>query len=263
MPDLMGSLNFDAVIFDLDGVVTDTAKVHAGAWKSLFDSYLSGRAFKYQEEFRPFTVETDYPYYVDGKPRYDGIRSFLRSRGIELADGDPSDAPEQETVCALGNRKDRIFTDVLRRSGVDVFQSSVRLIRQLERSGVLCAVASSSKNCQLVLHIAGIEDLFKARVDGVVSGLLGLKGKPAPDIFLKCAELLKVLPERSVVVEDAVSGVQAARNGRFGLVIGVDRVGMSATLEMNGADVVVPDLLKVGPQDIDHWFRCKRKAALP
>lgn len=261
MPSLKHPRDFDAVIFDMDGILTDTAKVHAAAWKALFDSYLSVRAVKYQEDFRPFTVDTDYLRYVDGKPRYDGIRSFLRSRGIELPNGDHGDPPERETVNALGDRKDRIFTEALRRSGVEVFESSVKLIRQLQTIGIRRAVASSSKNCQLVLQIAGIEGLFEARVDGIVSVELGLNGKPAPDIFLKCAELLQVSPQRCVVVEDAISGVQAGRNGNFGLVIGVDRVGLGPTLKANGADVVVPDLGGVSPGDIDQWCTAKRTQA--
>lgn len=250
--------NFDAVIFDLDGVITDTAKVHAAAWKSMFDDYLRTRATKCSEDFCPFTLE-DYRSYVDGKPRYDGVCSFLSSRGIQLTYGNPSDGPEKETVCGLGNRKDRIFANIITQNGVEVFESSVRLIRQLEISGIRCAVVSSSKNCRLLLQIAGIEDLFEARVDGIVSAELGLKGKPAPDIFLKCAELLKVSPERSVVVEDAISGVQAGRDGGFGLVIGVDRVGLCETLRKNGADVVVTDLSHVSPDDINEWYRSNRK----
>ncbi|MFQ5926347.1 MAG: HAD family hydrolase [Terriglobia bacterium] len=257
----MRSLSFDAVIFDLDGVITDTAKVHATAWESLFDDYLRARATKYREKFRPFSLDGDYRSYLDGKPRYDGVRSFLHSRGIELPYGHPSDRPEQETVCGLGNRKDRIFANVLSQNGVKVFDSSLHLIRQLEAVRVRRALVSSSKNCRLVLQIAGIEGLFEASVDGVVSVKLNLKGKPAPDIFLKCAELLNVSPDRSVVVEDAISGVQAGRNGRFGLVIGVDRAGLGETLRKNGADVVVPDLLTVSPDDIDRWCRTKQRSS--
>src|SRR3990172_7713896 len=194
---------FDAVVFDLDGVLTDTAKVHATAWKSLFDDYLRMRATGRQEGFRPFDLESDYRCYVDGKPRHDGVRSFLRSRGIALPDGDPSTSPAEETVCGLGNRKDRIFHSILARDGVEVFESSVHLIWKLRALGIRCGVASSSKNCQQVLQKAGIEESFDARVDGTISVELGLKGKPSPDIFLKCAELLNVSVPHSVLVEDA------------------------------------------------------------
>ena len=255
----MSSLSFDAVILDLDGVVTDTARVHAAAWKSLFDGYLRRRAIKYKEDYRPFILERDYLTYLDGKPRYDGVCSFLRARSIGLTYGDPSDGPDVETICGLGNRKDRIFADVLRQEGVRVFDSTIRLVRELDAAGVRRAIASSSKNCQLMLEIAGIEGLFEARVDGVVSARLGLRGKPVPDIFLKCAELLSVSPDRSVIVEDAISGVQAGRSGGFGLVIGVDRTGLGDTLRENGADIVVPDLLNVKPDDINQWFGSKQQ----
>jgi len=250
---------FDAVIFDLDGVITDTARVHAAAWKSLFDEYLRSRADKSKEEFRPFSLDGDYRYYVDGKPRYDGVRSFLHSRGIELPFGDPSDGPQQETICGLGNRKDRVFVSIVKKDGVRVFESSVRLIKQLRDQGVRCGLISSSKNCQLLLQLSGTEDLFEAKVDGVMSAALKLRGKPAPDIFLKCAQLLKVSVGRSVVVEDAIAGVQAGRNGGFGLVIGVDRAGLAEKLKENGADVVVRDLSNASPPDIDQWFRTKLK----
>ncbi len=252
-------MNFDAVVFDLDGVLTDTASVHVTAWKQVFDEYLKGRATRVQEQFRPFTADTDYPYYVDGKPRSDGIRSFLDSRGIELAEGDPRDGPEEETVYGLGNRKDVLFRQLISQNGVRVFEGSIHLVRQLEAMGVRRAVASSSKNCQTILQIAGIEGLFQARVDGVVSAELNLKGKPSPDIFLKCAEMLGVPPQRAVVVEDAISGVQAGRNGHFGLVIAVDRLGIGSAFMENGADVVVQDLGGVSHLDIDRWCADKKK----
>ena len=252
---------FDAVVFDLDGVLTDTAKVHATAWKSLFDDYLLMRATGRQEDFYPFDLESDYRCYVDGKPRYDGVRSFLRSRGIALPDGDPTSSSEEETVCGLGNRKNRIFHSILARDGVEVFESSVHLIRKLRAMEIRCGVASSSQNCQQILRRAGIEELFDARVDGTISVELNLKGKPNPDIFLKCVELLDASVSRSVLVEDAISGVQAGRNGGFGLVIGVDRAGFGAALKENGADVVVLDLAEVSPGDIDSWCRSKQSAS--
>ncbi|MEK7403977.1 MAG: UDP-N-acetylglucosamine 2-epimerase (non-hydrolyzing) [Acidobacteriota bacterium] len=253
--------HFDAVVFDLDGILTDTAKVHAAAWKSMFDEYLRGRAAEYGEQFRPFDLAADYRSYVDGKPRYDGVRSFLLSRGIELPEGHLSDGPDAETVCGLGNRKDRAFNDVLTRNGVEVFESSVRLVHELGALGVARAVSSSSKNCRRVLQIAGLEGLFSARVDGAVSAELRLKGKPSPDMFLKCAELLRVDPDRCVVVEDAISGVQAGRSAGFGLVIGVDRRGVGDMLSQNGADVVVGDLSEAGAGDIDRWLQAKRQPA--
>jgi trehalose 6-phosphate phosphatase len=253
----MQSLSFDAVIFDLDGIVTDTARAHAAAWKSLFDEYLRERAGRYGGDYSPFSVTTDYPPYLDGKPRYDGVRSFLSSRRIDLDFGDPSDGPDEETICGLGNRKNRIFTHVLREGGVDVFESTLVLVHELNLLRIGQAVASSSKNCQRVLEAAGIGDLFKVRVDGEVSSQLGLNGKPAPDIFLKCAELLKVTPDRSVIVEDAISGVEAGRNGGFGLVIGVDRTGIGHRMKQCGADIVVRDLSQVSPDKIDRWRRDK------
>lgn len=257
----MKTLHYDAVIFDLDGVVTDTAKVHAAAWKALFDDYLQTRTLQFNEPFRPFDIEEDYASYLDGKPRYDGVECFLRSRGIVLAHGDPANGPERETVCGLGNRKDRIFSKVLRENGVDVFDSTVRLARELEALRIWRAVASSSKNCRSVLQIAGLGNLFDTMVDGLLSADLSLKGKPNPDIFLKCGELLGAAPERTVVVEDAISGVQAGRDGGFGLVIGIDRAGLGAQLQKNGADVVVTDLLNVDPYILDSWFRMKHKTS--
>lgn len=249
---------FDAVIFDLDGVVTDSARVHAVAWKALFDEYLLARASLDGYEFRPFSIEADYLSYVDGKPRYRGVRSFLESRGILLEEGLPTDPPETETVCGLGNRKDRLFTRTLEREGVRVFEPTVRLIQELASLGIRRGVATSSRNCALLLEIAGIERLFEARVDGVLSAEMGLKGKPDPDIFLKCAELLGVVPERTVVVEDAVSGVRAARAGGFALVVGLDNGSASETLYKNGADVVVPSFADVRSSLLDSWCRKRR-----
>lgn len=250
---------FDAVIFDLDGVVTDTASVHVMAWKQVFDEYLEARSARFQEEFRPFAADTDYPYYVDGKPRYDGVRSFLSSRGVQLAQGDPSDSPEQDTICGLGNRKDVLFRQLISRKGVRVFEGSIHLIRQLEAIGVRRAIASSSKNCRTILQLSGIEGLFQARVDGEVSAELKLKGKPSPDIFLKCAEMLGVPPQRTVLVEDAIVGVQAGRNGGFGLVVGIDRFGLGQQFQLNGADVVLTDLEGVSPGNIDQWCAAKQR----
>ncbi|MFQ5539100.1 MAG: HAD family hydrolase [Candidatus Binatia bacterium] len=250
----MSKLNFDAVIFDLDGVVTDTAKVHASAWKVLFDTYLRLRESRAKEPFSPFDKESDYLTYIDGKPRYEGIRSFLESRGIVIPYGQPSDGSDQETICGLGNKKNKLFTEILQRDGVEVFRSTLELIRELKSHGVKAAIVSSSKNCQAVLKIAGIEDLFEARVDGVVSASLGLKGKPNPDIFTKSAEILSTDIKRSVVVEDSIAGVEAGKTGKFGMVIGVDRLNHYSSLRETGADLVVKDLVEISVKKIDAWF---------
>ena len=234
--------DFDAVLFDLDGVVTQTANLHAAAWKQLFDDYLRQRAARESQPFRPFDLPADYRRYVDGKPRYAGVKSFLQSRGIALPDGEPSDGPAQETVCGLGNRKNTIFLELLKMQGVEVFDSTVALIRALRERGLKTAVVSSSKNCAEVLEAAGLTDLFETRVDGVDLTRLKLAGKPAADVFLAAAARLGVAPGRAVVVEDAIAGVQAARNGYFGLVIGVARQGEHTALREGGADLVVDDL---------------------
>lgn len=233
---------FDAVLFDLDGVITDTAAVHASAWKTLFDDYLRTRAEASGEAFIPFDLETDYREWVDGKPRYEGVKSFLASRGIELPFGDAQDEPGTTTVCALGNIKNRHFNECLRRDGVKIFDTTVTLVRRLKAQGIKVAVVSSSKNTPTILEVAGLTDLFDLRFDGNDAARLGLKGKPTPDTYRKAAELLGVPAERAVVVEDAISGVQAGRAGHFGLVLGVDRHGEAEALETNGADIVVADL---------------------
>jgi beta-phosphoglucomutase family hydrolase len=233
---------FDAVLFDLDGVLTATAKLHATCWKKMFDEYLLERAATTGKTFQPFEIATDYKRYVDGKLRYDGVRAFLESRGIDLPWGDPEDPPDRATICGLGNRKNELIQDFLASGSVEVFESSVAVVRQLRGAGIRTAVVSASKNCQAILEAAGIVDLFDVRVDGVVAAQLQLPGKPAPDTFLEAARQLGVEPERAVVVEDAVSGVQAGRAGGFGLVIGVDRKGDPEALRNNGADVVVTDL---------------------
>jgi beta-phosphoglucomutase family hydrolase len=233
---------FDAALFDLDGVITDTAAVHARAWKTMFDTYLRQRAEATGDAFEPFTITGDYRAYVDGKPRYDGVRSFLRSRGIDLPEGTRADPADAETVCGLGNRKNELVNRLLDDEGVVVYEGSVRLLHQLRDDGVRLGVVSSSRNCAAVLTTAGLLDMFEARVDGVVAAERGLPGKPAPDTFLSAARDLGASPERAVVVEDAISGVQAGRAGGFGLVIGVDRDGDPDALRRNGADVVVTDL---------------------
>jgi alpha,alpha-trehalase len=233
---------FDAVLFDLDGVITATAKIHAVAWKRTFDEYLRNRSERTGELYIPFDISDDYTHYVDGKLRYDGVDSFLRSREIDLPWGDPSGPPGADTVCGIGNRKNDMVNEAIESEGVEVFDGSVALVKKLRKAGIGTAVVSASRNCRAVLQKAGIEDLFEVRVDGVVAAEMNLAGKPAPDTFLKAAELLGVEPARAVVVEDAVSGVQAGRDGGFGLVIGVDRKGDPEALRRNGADIVVTDL---------------------
>jgi len=236
--------NFDAVLFDLDGVLTATAKVHDACWKKTFDEYLKQRAAKTNEPFKPFDLDQDYALYVDGKPRYEGVQSFLDSRNIHLPYGDPSDPPDRETICGIGNRKEELVVKTLKTEGVEVYQGSVAWVKQLRQAGIKTAVVSSSKNCLAVLKAGGIDGLFDVRVDGHTVEDHKLPGKPAPDTFLKAGELLGASPPRAVVVEDAISGVQAGHKGRFGLVIGVNRQDQShaEALRENGADLVVNDL---------------------
>jgi alpha,alpha-trehalase len=231
-----------AVIFDLDGVVTRTAGLHAEAWKRLFDEYLEGRACRIGEPFRPFDLRSDYRSFVDGRPRYDGVASFLASRRIELPLGSLDDPPECETVCGLGNRKDRYFRAALAAKGVDPYPTTLVLIGALRTRGVRTAVVSSSRNCEAVLEAAGIEELFDAKVDGLDAAELGLPGKPDPAVFIEAARRLGVSPTEAAVVEDAIAGVEAGRRGGFALVVGVDRAGQSDALRAAGAHVVVRDL---------------------
>jgi beta-phosphoglucomutase family hydrolase len=233
---------FDAVLFDLDGVLTDTAKIHAACWKRMFDDFLRERAAEKNEPFRPFDIGTDYKLYVDGKARFDGVQSFLESRSIHLPYGEPASSPNSETICGLGNRKDGMVKEAIESEGVEAYEGSVAFVRHLRNRGIKTAVVSASSNCEAVLRSAGIADLFDVRVDGEVASQLNLAGKPAPDTFLKAAEELGVPPNRAVVVEDAISGVQAGRRGGFGLVVGVDRKGDAESLWKNGADIVVKDL---------------------
>jgi trehalose-phosphatase len=236
---------FDAVIFDLDGVVTRTAEIHAAAWKKLFDEYLERHVGQHGGTFQPFDIEGDYHKYVDGKPRYDGVKSFLESRQIDLPYGAPDDPPGRETVCGLGNQKNRLFLDLLKQRGVKTYSSTIELIRSLRSKNIRTAIVSSSKNCGPVLETAGIADLFDTKVDGKDSAELNLKGKPAPDIFIEACRRLGVKPARAIVVEDAISGVEAGRHGNFRFVIGVDRAGQSAVLKKKGADIVVTDLSEI------------------
>jgi alpha,alpha-trehalase len=231
----------DAVIFDTDGVLTDTASVHAAAWKRLFDNYLTLRAARGQKPFRPYE-EADYLRSIDGRPRYDGVAGFLASRGIQLPWGNPSDPPDRETVCGLGNAKDRSFVAHLRDHGATPFPTSVAFVRRLRERGLRTAVVSASRNMVAVLDSAGLRGLFDVEVDGVEADRLGLAGKPDPALFLEATRRLGVAPGRAAVVEDALAGVEAGRRGRFGVVVGVDRGGQAAALAERGADMVVTDL---------------------
>ena len=234
-----------ACLFDLDGVLTQTAKVHAAAWKEMFDAYLKERAARTGEAFVPFDPHHDYDKYVDGLPRSDGVLSFLASRGIVLPEGKPDDPPEAETVKGLGNRKNAIVLSMIRERGVEAYEGSVRYVHAVREAGLRCAVVSSSANCHDVLVAAGIDDLFDEVVDGVVAEREHLKGKPAPDTFLFAARALGVSREQAAVFEDALAGVAAGRAGRFGFVVGVDRVGQAEALREHGADIVVRDLAEL------------------
>jgi beta-phosphoglucomutase family hydrolase len=231
-----------ACLFDLDGVLTQTAKVHAAAWKEMFDEFLRSRAVEGGPAFVAFDPVGDYDAYVDGKPRADGTRSFLAARGIELPEGGPHDPPGAYTVAGLGNRKNEIVLRLMREDGVQVYDGSVRYVRAVQAAGVPRAVVSSSTNCADVLVAAGIESLFDQRVDGLTAERDHLAGKPAPDMFLAGARALGVNAPQAAVFEDALAGVAAGRAGGFGFVVGVDRVGQARELKAHGADVVVADL---------------------
>jgi beta-phosphoglucomutase family hydrolase len=231
-----------ACLFDLDGVLTDTASVHTKAWKAMFDDYLRQRAERTGEEFVPFDPAADYRQYVDGKKREDGVRSFLASRGIELPEGSPDDPPDAETVHGLGNRKNEAFQKTLHDDGVEVFTGSQRYLEAVADARLAVAVVSSSANTRDVLKITGLDRFVQQVVDGVTLQEENLAGKPAPDSFLRAAELLGVEPSAAAVFEDALSGVAAGRAGNFGFVVGVDRIGQAEDLRRNGADVVVTDL---------------------
>lgn len=246
---------FQAVIFDLDGVITKTALVHSSAWREMFNEYLKNREKRFGEAFRECTHDIDYLKYIDGKPRYKGVESFLDSRGIKIPYGKPSDNPDKETICGLGNKKNNFFNKVLERDGVEVYDSTIVLIRQLKEEGIKIGVASSSKNCRTVLERAGLLILFETIVDGEVSARMGLKGKPEPDIFIKASDNLGVKYELTVIMEDAVSGIQAGKKGNFGLVIGIARESNGDLLRKNGADIVVDDISGLGGiKTLDEWF---------
>ncbi|WP_455355249.1 HAD family hydrolase [Streptomyces sp. SYSU K217416] len=232
-------------LFDLDGVLTRTSKVHATAWKDMFDDFLRHRAEREGTAFVPFDAVRDYEQYVDGRPRADGIRTFLAARGIVLPDGGPDDGPGADTVSGLGSRKNELLLRTIQEHGVEAYDGSVAYVRAVRDAGMRRAVVSSSANCQAVLAGAGIEDLFDERIDGVVARERRLHGKPAPDTYLAAARLLGVEPAAAAVFEDALAGVEAGRAGRFGFVVGVDRLGQADELRRHGADVVVGDLAEL------------------
>ena len=250
--------SFDAVIFDMDGVVTDTAAVHSLAWKRMFDEYLRARARRHGGAFEEFSPERDYRAYVDGKPRYQGVASFLASRGIELPLGTPADAPARETVCGLGNRKNELFNQIVGTAGARVYGSTLVLLHDLREAGIKIGLATSSRNAALILARSQTAPLFATVVDGIVSERLGLPGKPQPDIFIAACANLRVPCARAVVVEDAVAGVRAGAAGGFALVIGVAREGNAPELHAAGADLAAHDLAEVNLAAIDERVRLKR-----
>jgi len=238
-----------ACLFDMDGVVTQTATVHAAAWKQMFDEFLRGYAERAGTEFVPFDPHHEYDAYVDGKPRLDGTRSFLESRGIHLPEGTPDDPPGTPTLYGLGNRKNNLVLAKIAGGGVQVYEGSIAYLKAVRDHGIATAIVSASANTQLVLDSAGIAGLFDARIDGVIAKQRGLRGKPAPDTFLAAAEALGVAAAHAVVFEDAQAGVAAGRAGHFALVVGVDRVGQAAELREHGADIVVKDLSELLDRD--------------
>ncbi|PVY40810.1 HAD family hydrolase [Pontibacter virosus] len=237
--------NIKALIFDLDGVVTQTARVHAQAWKRMFDAYLQQRGEKDGKLYEPLDIETDYRELIDGIPRYDGVRNFLESRGISLPEGTPEDEEGEETVGGLGNLKNMYFQELVKQGGVDAYDDTIAWLKHQKQNGLRTAVISASKNCVEVLHAAGIEKLFEEHVDGLEAAHLGLKGKPAPDVFLEAARRLGIAPQDAAVFEDARKGVQAAKAGGFGLVVGIDRTHDESALTKVGADLVIKEFPKV------------------
>jgi beta-phosphoglucomutase family hydrolase len=235
--------DIQACLFDLDGVVTRTAVVHAAAWKETFDAFLRSRD---GEDFRPFDAVADYDEYVDGRPRADGVRTFLASRGIQLPEGTPDDPPDKATVHGLGNRKNVLLLEKIRTQGVEAYDGTLRYIEAVRAQGLRTAIVSSSANTPDVLRSIDAEHLFDVRIDGVVAAERGLPGKPHPDTFLEAARDLGIEPSRAAVFEDALAGMDAGRSGHFGYVVGVDRVGQTDALYAHGADIVVQDLAELG-----------------
>lgn len=239
--------HFDAVLFDLDGVITPTANLHALSWQRMFDPFLETRSQTTGQPWQPLDIDQDYKRYLDGRIRYEAVAAFLASRQITLPYGAPDDAPGHHTICALGNLKDKLFEGILQSEDLKAYPGSIALIEYCRDQGFPIAVVSSSRNCESVLRRIGIIDWFPVRIDGIVAEQLNLPGKPAPDTYLKAAEQLTVAPQRAVVIEDAIAGVQAGRAGGFGLVVGVDRHGDPDRLWQQGADLVVQDLADLLP----------------
>jgi beta-phosphoglucomutase family hydrolase len=254
-------LNFEAAIFDMDGVVTNSAVIHSRAWKRVFDEYLQYRTKHYEEPFVEFTHERDYLAYLDGRPRYDGVEAFLNSRGIRIPRGRPDDGIASETICALGGRKNAVFNQIIETEGVEVFESTIAMIREMLSRGIKVGLATSSYNSAVILKRTRTADLFATVVDGLESAILGLKGKPDPDIFLAAAVNLGVPSSRAIVFEDAVTGVRAGSRGRFALVVGIARENNARELREGGADVVVGDLSETSLEQISLLVQDKRTSA--
>src|SRR5688572_29330639 len=237
----LAKLKIQALIFDLDGVVTPTAEIHALAWKKMFDAYLQKKGFQDGKNYPPMDLATDYPQYLDGISRYQGIRNFLRSRNINLPEGTPEDDPVTETISGLGNLKNQYFRDVLAKDGIQAYPDTINFIQEQKAAGRRIAIISASKNCQAVLEAAKVEALFEVRIDGLVAEERHLKSKPAPDVFLEAARKLQVPPDQAAIFEDARAGVKAGKAGGFGLVVGINRKAASETefLLKNGADLVI------------------------
>ncbi len=233
---------YDTVLFDLDGVITSTEKIHCACWKKTFDEFLAARTREHAENFVPFSETKDYLQHLDGKPRYEGVRSFLLSRGIELPEGTRNSKPDERSIFGLGNRKNQLFTKILKKKPPEVYKTSIALAHHLKEIGFRLAVVSSSRNCRAVMAAAGIEDLFEITVDGVIAAEKNLRGKPEPDTFIEACLTLGSEPARSIIIEDAAAGITAGVRGGFGLVIGVARKHNENELLLNGAKIVVRDL---------------------
>jgi HAD superfamily hydrolase (TIGR01509 family) len=245
---------FEGAVFDMDGVVTKTADVHMAAWKLAFEEFLRAEAVTHGAPFQQFS-KSDYLAYVDGRPRYEGVAAFLRSRGLNLPLGVQGDTTDRKTVCGLGNRKDQLLLADIEARGVPVFESTIQLIQSLRQQGVRVGLATSSKNSEVILRKAGIGELFDVRIDGVISENLGLRGKPEPDLFRAACEMLEVKPSRAMIVEDSAAGVIAGAAGQFGLTLGVARAGNSEELRRSGADLVVRDLSEISFEEVNDWFK--------
>ncbi|MCK5095066.1 MAG: beta-phosphoglucomutase family hydrolase, partial [Spirochaetes bacterium] len=250
----MNSFACRGAVFNLDGVITQTARVHAKAWKKTFDQYLQNLSKKTGKTYKSFTYEDDYIPYVDGKPRYQGVKSFLESRDIEIPYGEPADPPGTDTICGVGNRKNEFFRAIVSEEGAVIYETSVAFVKDLLNRGVKVGIASSSMNCRFILDTSGLADLFETFVDGVMSKEFGLKGKPQPDIFLVAANNMGLHPNECFIVEDAITGVEAGKNGNFALVLGLARSGNAEVLKQHGADIVVEDIGEITYADIEKWF---------